>query len=56
MMIEGTKLKGIYDIYATIDLAEYLCRVYDTTDKKSELYTFLGNIVPTWAQITVPEK
>ena len=56
MMIEATKLKGIYDIYATIDLAEYLCRVYDTTATKSELYFYTGITIPNLAQITRPEQ
>ena len=52
MMVKGTQLKGIYDIYATIDLAEYLCKVNETQEKLNDLHTFLGGIVPTWAFIT----
>lgn len=53
IMLKSTKLQGIFDIYATIDLADYLCRVYDTSATINDLHTFLGSPVTTWGQISV---
>jgi hypothetical protein len=41
MMVTGSSLKGIFDIYATIDLAEYICKVYDSQNLIFDLHSFL---------------
>lgn len=52
LMLNSNQIKGIFDIYATIDLADYVCKLYDTPLKIINLHLALGSPVTNWANLT----
>jgi hypothetical protein len=52
MMLNSSQIKGIFDIYATIDLADYICKVYDTSIKIINLHNAFGQPVSIWSSLT----